>query len=211
MVPSAVSNAAKNVRWAPPLVDEWRPAWTACFIGGPSDPRGLFWQGRLVWLGAARWCASIAPRLPSAKQTGTPPKCSCDAVRMISVFFLKSSLNKFQGRMFAAMPSRLYARRRDGLHRPPCMRHRGASAPCLRRSRAIGLAMNAASVRRNRQFSACDHYILTFLARPLKLLEWQQVNTLQEWRRRECRLHYRAADSRLRRVSKLKYRYSREG
>src|SRR4030088_244377 len=72
MVPSAVSNAAKNVRWAPPLVDEWRRALTACFIGGPLTPGAFFWQGRLVWLGATRWCAYIAPRLPSLKQTGTP-------------------------------------------------------------------------------------------------------------------------------------------
>src|SRR5882762_6619404 len=34
MVPSAVSNAAKSVRCAPPLVDGWRPAVTAFFIGG---------------------------------------------------------------------------------------------------------------------------------------------------------------------------------
>src|SRR3982074_2767017 len=44
MVPGAVSNAAKSVRWAPPLVDEWRPAWTACLIGGPLTP-GAFLAG----------------------------------------------------------------------------------------------------------------------------------------------------------------------
>jgi hypothetical protein len=47
-------------------------------------------------------------------------------------------------------------------------------APFLRSSRVIGLA--AAPVRRNRQFSARDHYIWTLLARPLKLLEAQQAN-----------------------------------
>src|SRR5882757_4617039 len=38
MLPSAVSNAAKTVRWAPPLVDDWRPTLTTCFIGGPLTP-----------------------------------------------------------------------------------------------------------------------------------------------------------------------------
>src|SRR5882762_4405629 len=80
----------------------------------------------------------------------------------------------------------------------------------LRTSSVIGLAMIAATVRRNRQFSTRDHHICTFLARPMKLLESQQVNTLQEWRRRGYRLHYRAADSRLRRVPKSKCPHSRE-
>jgi len=41
MAPSAVTNAANNVRCAPPLMDERRPAWTACFIGGPLTPGAI--------------------------------------------------------------------------------------------------------------------------------------------------------------------------
>src|ERR1700688_1921919 len=52
MVPSAVSNAAKSVRCAPPLVDERRPAWTACFIGGPLTPGAILaGSARVVWSG----------------------------------------------------------------------------------------------------------------------------------------------------------------
>jgi len=176
-----------------------------------SDPPGPFWQGRLVWFGAAGWCANIAPRLPPAKPDRHSAKCSCDAVRMIPVFLSQTLPNTFERRMFAIMPSRLYACHHDGLHHRNACVTADQRAPCLRTSRAIGLAVNAARVRLNRQFSARDHYIWTLLARPLKSLESHRANILQEWRRRGYQRHCRVTDSRLRRVLKSKYPYSREG
>jgi hypothetical protein len=181
--------------------------------GVPLTP-GAILAGSARVVRSGKMVRQHCPQIASGETDRHAAKCSCDAVRMIPVFLSQALPNTFQGRMFAIMPSGGYACRRqpfDGRHACVTANQR---APCLRTSSVIGLAMNAARARRNRQLSARDHYIRniwTLLARPLKSPESQQANILQEWRRRGYRLHCRAADSRLRCVPKSKYPYNREG
>jgi hypothetical protein len=131
-----------------------------------------------------------------------------ECVRVCSLYGAEGGTDRFPLKrprklpMFAAMSSRLYACRLDGRYAYSLQPRR---APCLRTSSAICSAMKVARLPSGR-----DRYIWTFLARSLKPLESQQASILQEWRRRGYGLHYRADDSRLRRVPRSKYPYSRE-
>src|ERR1700722_13940353 len=79
-----------------------------------SDPRGHF--GRVGSCGSER--QDGAPTLPldclRRRRSALREMLLVNAVRMIPVFLPQALPNKFEGRIFAIMPARLYACHHDG-------------------------------------------------------------------------------------------------